>query len=332
MGERLSSGVARVQVPATSANLGPGFDALGLALDLTDELTAQITGDGFRVTVTGEGADEVATGRLATGEEHLVLGSMLRAFDRMGVDRPEGVTLTCHNQIPHARGLGSSSAAIVAGVVLARALAADAGSGRAGSGRTGSGRTGFDDAAALRLAAEIEGHPDNVAPCLLGGFTIAWTGPDGAQAVRTEPDPVVKPMIYVPETRALTAAARAALPATVPHTDAVFNAARVALLVHALTTDPSRLFEATEDRLHQPYRAPAMPETATLVRLLRRARIPAVVSGAGPSVLALVRPGDEAVEPPDGWCARSLSVNLTGARMLASRHAEGDPVAAGPPS
>jgi homoserine kinase len=322
MGERLSPGVARVQVPATSANLGPGFDALGLALDLTDELTAHITGDGFRVTVTGEGAGDVATGRLATGEEHLVLASMLRAFDRMGVDRPEGVTLTCHNQIPHARGLGSSSAAIVAGVVLARALAADAGSGRAG----------LDDAAALRLAAEIEGHPDNVAPCLLGGFTIAWTGRGGAQAVRTEPDPAVKPMIYIPETRALTAAARAALPATVPHTDAVFNAARVALLVHALTTDPSKLFEATEDRLHQPYRAPALPETATLVSLLRRARIPAVVSGAGPSVLALIRPGDEAVEPPDGWCARSLSVNLTGARMLASRHAEGDPVAAGPPS
>jgi homoserine kinase len=318
----LGSGVARVTVPATSANLGPGFDALGLALDLNDDLTARITDDGFRVTVTGEGAGDVASGRLATGEEHLVLASMLRAFDRMGTARPRGVTLTCHNQIPHARGLGSSSAAIVAGLVLARALAPDA-------AREGAG---FDDAAALRLAADIEGHPDNVAPCLLGGFTIAWTGPGGAQAVRREPDPAVKPMIFVPETRALTAAARAALPETVPHTDAVFNAARVALLVHALITDPSRLFEATEDRLHQRYRAPAMPETATLVRLLRTARIPAVVSGAGPSVLALIRPGDEAVEPPDGWCARSLSVNLTGARILVSRHAEGDPVAAGPPS
>jgi homoserine kinase len=322
MSERLTSGEARVVVPATSANLGPGFDALGLALDLTDEITARITDDGFRVAVTGEGAGEVTSGRLSTGEEHLVLASMLRAFDRMGVDRPGGVTLTCHNQIPQARGLGSSSGAIVAGIVLARALAPD---GRAE-------KAGFDDAAALRLAAEIEGHPDNVAPCLLGGFTIAWTGEDGARAVRTEPDPVIKPMIFVPETRALTAAARSALPAAVPHTDAVFNAARVALLVHALTTDPSRLFEATEDRLHQPYRAPAMPETAALVSLLRRAGIAAVVSGAGPTVLALVRPGDEAVESPSGWCARSLSVNLTGARILVSRHAEGDPVAAGPPS
>jgi homoserine kinase len=240
----------------------------------------------------------------------------------MGVERPAGVTLTCHNQIPHARGLGSSSAAIVAGILLARVLA----------GGDGSDEAGLDDAAVLRLAAEIEGHPDNVAPCLLGGFTIAWMGRGGAQAVRREPDPAVQPMIFIPSTRALTAGARAALPDTVPHTDAVFNAARVALLVHALTTDPSRLFEATEDRLHQPYRAPGMPETATLVNLLRQARIPAVVSGAGPSVLALVRPGDEAVEPPDGWCARSLSVSLTGARILVSRHAEGDPVAAGPPS
>jgi homoserine kinase len=320
MGERFISGVARVSVPATSANLGPGFDALGLALDLTDELTAQVTDDGFRVTVTGEGADEVAAGELGTGEEHLVLASMLKAFDRMGVGRPRGVTLTCHNQIPHARGLGSSSAAIVAGIALARALA------------PGGARAGFDDAAALRLAAEIEGHPDNVAPCLLGGFTIAWEGRGGAEAVRLEPDPTIKPMIFIPAIRALTAAARTALPDAVPHTDAVFNAARVALLVHALTTDPSRLLEATEDRLHQPYRAPAMPETATLVRLLRTARIPAVVSGAGPSVLALVRPGDETVEPPDGWCARSLSVSLTGARILVARHAEGDPVAAGPPS
>jgi homoserine kinase len=313
----LGRGVARVVVPATSANLGPGFDALGLALDLTDDLTARITGDGFHVAGTGEGAGEVASGPLSTGEEHLVLGAMLRAFDRMGVERPRGVTLTCHNQIPHARGLGSSSAAIVAGILLARALAPPA---------------GLDDAATLRLAAEIEGHPDNVAPCLLGGFTIAWTGRGGARAVRREPDPAVQPMIFVPASRGLTAAARAALPDTVPHEDAVFNAARVALLVHALTSDPSLLLEATEDRLHQPYRAPAMPQTATLVQLLRTARVPAVVSGAGPSVLALIRPGDEAIQPPEGWCARSLSVSLTGARILVPRHAEGDPVAAGPPS
>jgi homoserine kinase len=313
----LAYSAARVAVPATSANLGPGFDALGLALDLTDDVTARLTDDGFHVEVTGEGADEVASGRLTTGEEHLILATMLTTFDRLGRKRPPGIALTCRNQIPHARGLGSSSAAIVAGIVLARALAAD---------------TSFDDEAVLRLAAEIEGHPDNVAPCLLGGFTIAWTGPDGARAVRREPDSDIQPVIFVPENRTLTAAARAALPDSVPHRDAAFNGARVALLVHALTGDPARLLEATEDRLHQPYRAPAMPETAMLVTRLRSARIPAVVSGAGPSVLALVRPGDVVVEPPDGWCARSLSVSLTGARILFSRHAEGDPVAAGPPS
>ena len=316
MDAALASGVARVAVPATSANLGPGFDALGLALDLTDDLTALIT-DGFHVQVSGEGAGEVPAGRLTTGKEHLVVASMLAAFDRMGVAHPEGIRLTCHNQIPHARGLGSSSAAIVAGILLARELAPG---------------DGFDDDAALRLAAELEGHPDNVAPCLLGGFTIAWTGYGGARAVRLDPDPGVRPTIYVPEIRGLTSAARTALPDTVPHEDAVFNAARVALLVHALTRDPARLLEATEDRLHQPYRAPGMPQTATLVARLRAARIPAVVSGAGPSVLALIRQGDEEVAPPDGWCARSLSVSLTGARILVPRHAEGDPVAAGPPS
>jgi homoserine kinase len=316
MDAALASGVARVAVPATSANLGPGFDALGLALDLTDDLTAQIT-DGFHVQVTGEGAGEVPTGRLTTGKEHLVVASMLAAFDRMGVAHPEGISLTCHNQIPHARGLGSSSAAIVAGILLARELAPG---------------NGFDDANALRLAAELEGHPDNVAPCLLGGFTIAWTGIGGARAVRLDPDPGVRPTIFVPEIRGLTSAARTALPDTVPHEDAVFNAARAALLVHALTRDPARLLEATEDRLHQPYRAPASPQTATLVARLRAARIPAVVSGAGPSVLALIRQGDEEVAPPDGWCARSLSVSLNGARILVPRHAEGDPVAAGPPS
>ena len=311
MSERFSPCVARVAVPATSANLGPGFDALGLALDLEDDLTARITDGGFHVEVTGEGAGEVGS-----DERHLVLASMLAAFERMGAPRPAGIALTCDNRIPHARGMGSSSAAIVAGIVLARSLAPD---------------RGLDDDAALRLAAEIEGHPDNVAPCLLGGFTIAWTGADGARAVRLEPAPGIRPMIFVPEHRGITADARATLPPAVPHEDATFNAARSALLVHALTTDPTRLFEATEDRLHQPYRAPTMPDSAALVARLRADGVPAVVSGAGPSVLALLT-GKEAPAAPEGWCGRSLSVCLTGARILVPRHAEGDPVAAGPPS
>jgi homoserine kinase len=303
----------RVAVPATSANLGPGYDALGLALSLEDEVTAQVTAGEIRVDVTGEGA-----GELPEGPEHLIVSTMLRTFQVLGVERPDGLALTCHNRIPQARGLGSSSAAIVAGIVLARALVV----GKAGD---------LDDAAALRLAAEIEGHPDNVAPCLLGGFTIAWTPEDGgARAVRLDPEPSLRPTVFIPTTRGLTAHARAALPAMVPHADAAFNAARAALMVHALTAEPSLLLEATQDRLHQDYRASGMPEAAALVRSLRRSGVPACVSGAGPSVLALASGPVPAA--PDGWCARSLSVSSAGARILIARHAEGDHVAAGPPS
>ncbi len=317
----------RVAVPATSANLGPGYDTLGLALALEDEVSAQVTGAGFKVDVVGEGAGEVPT-----GADHLIVQVMLRTFDRLGVARPDGLALTCHNRIPHARGLGSSSAAIVAGIVLARALVGNNGKPWAADG-------GFDDAAALRLAAEFEGHPDNVAPCLLGGLTIAWTTADGAaRAVRLEPSPDLRPVVYVPATRGLTAHARAALPAQVPHGDAAFNVARAALAVHALTADPQLLLEATEDRLHQDYRAAGMPATAALLSQLRRSGTPAFVSGAGPAVLALHRrtSGEEAAGSaeiaPEGWCARPLSVSSTGARILIARHAEGDHVAAGPPS
>jgi homoserine kinase len=196
----------------------------------------------------------------------------------------------------------------------------------------------MDDAEALRLAAELEGHPDNVAPCLLGGLTIAWTDETGARAVRLALASGVHPMVFVPTRRGLTVQARAALPATVPHRDAAFNAARSALLVHALTTDPTLLPAATEDRLHQGYRAPGMPETAQLVARLRSAGVAAVVSGAGPSVLALLPEGDD--EPaqvalrliPDGWDGHSLGVAAAGAGILVAEHAGADPVAAGLPS
>lgn len=260
---------ASVRVPATSANLGPGFDALGLALTLHDEVTAEVTGGGIAVTVAGEGA-----GDLPQDERHLVVQAMHAAFDALGI-RPPGLAVTCHNRIPQARGLGSSSAAIVAGVLLSRALAHD-------------GQRRLDDDAVLALAAGLEGHPDNVAPCLLGGATIAWTDPAGvARAVRIHPAPAIRPVVFIPAQQGLTAAARAALPETVPHADAAYSAGRAALLVHALTTAPDLLFEATEDRLHQTYRAPGMPASASLLRRLRAAGVAAVISGAGPSVLAL---------------------------------------------
>jgi homoserine kinase len=285
-----------VAVPATSANLGPGFDVFGLALDLEDEVTAEVAPDGYRVEVVGEGAGEVPA-----DAAHLIVATMLTTFDRVGLAAPPGLRLSCVNRIPHARGLGSSSAAIVAGILLARELS----------------NTPLSDNSVLALAAELEGHPDNVAPCLLGGFTIAWTEADGARAVRLAPSDDVTPVVYVPSVRGLTAHARAALPVQVPHQDAVFNTARAALLVHALTSAPDLLLTATDDRLHQPYRASAMPETATLVAALREVGVPAFVSGAGPSVLALTHASGGAVlDPPTGWWSRSLSWSSAGARML----------------
>ncbi|GID94825.1 homoserine kinase [Amorphoplanes digitatis] len=308
MGLTFVSEPVRVRTPATSANLGPGYDTLGLALALHDDLTARVTGDSYTVSVTGEGA-----GDLPGDETHLVVRAMLATFDELG-GRPRGVAVECVNRIPQARGLGSSSAAIVGGVQLARALA----------------REQIDDAAALRIAARLEGHPDNVAPCLLGGFTIAWDEASGSRAVRLDVAAGVRPTVFVPQERGLTAAARAALPAAVPHADAAFNTGRAALLVHALTRDPSLLFAATEDRLHQGYRAEAMPGTASLVAGLRSVGVAAVVSGAGPTVLALTPiPGD--FNTGEQWRAESLGVDSAGALAKGSmvEHAERGPVAAG---
>jgi homoserine kinase len=302
----LTSPVA-VRVPATSANLGPGFDSFGLALELHDTITAQVAGDEVRVSVAGEGADE-----LPTDERHLIAATMLDTFDRLG-DRPVGLKLKCENAIPQARGLGSSSAAIVAGILLARQL-------------VDGGPALLDDTTVIQLAAEAEGHPDNVAPCVLGGFTIALSeggslGHVGAQALRLKDANGVLPVIFVPVQRGYTAQARAVLPLTVPLVDAAFNAARTAVLVLALTGMPELLFKATEDRLHQGYRAAAMPDTKNLIAALREKGIAAVVSGAGPSVLALVPDEEELVNEalslyPDGWYATALPVAAEGACIL----------------
>lgn len=285
---------ASVRVPASSANLGPGFDSLGLALDLHDEVIAEIAPGKTTVTVAGEG-----TGELPTGGRHLVVRAMHAAFDALGVQRP-GLAVTCRNRIPQARGLGSSSAAIVAGVLLARGLLHN-------------GPRRLDNAAALALAARLEGHPDNVAPCLLGGATIAWTDLSGrARAVRIQPATTIQPVIFVPEARGLTAVARAALPETVPHAHAAYTAGRAALLIHALTAAPDLLFEATEDRLHQGYRAPGMPASAALLRRLREVGVAAVISGAGPAVLAL-SPVPAGFNPGHGMVRTDVGVDSAGA-------------------
>jgi homoserine kinase len=201
--------------------------------------------------------------------------------------------------------MGSSAAAVVGGILAAWALCPAV--------------TGIDDERVLTLADDIEGHPDNVAACLLGGLTLSWTGPEGVRAVSTAVVPEVSPVLCVPATTLSTHVARGLLPATVSHADAVFNAGRSALLVHALTAAPHLLLDATDDRLHQDQRGPAMPATAALVGDLRDAGHAAVVSGAGPAVLVLVpRPEDRSLVHtvvPDGWEVLDLAVEPSGARV-----------------
>jgi homoserine kinase len=290
----------RMRVPATSANLGPGFDALGLALALYDDVVVRVSDEGLYVDVAGEGADSVPRTR-----RHLVVRALSAGFDALG-GQPRGLEVVCANRIPHSRGLGSSAAAIVAGLTAARALVLG-------------GEEMLDDDALLGLAAEIEGHPDNVAACLLGGLTLAWTPAGGpARATRLPVSPALRPVVFVPGTTSSTAKARKLLPETVPHADAARNAARSALLVHALAADPGLLLAATEDRLHQPYRAPSQVRTAGLVEALRADGVAAVVSGAGPSVLAFAGAADDlASYAPRGWTVEVLAVDPGGATQLA---------------
>jgi homoserine kinase len=293
-------GPVGVSVPATSANLGPGFDSLGLALSMRDELSAEVTAAGLRVEVSGAGSDDVPR-----DETHLVVRSMRAAFELMGA-QPPGLRLSCANVIPHARGLGSSSAAIVAGVVLARGLVA-------GGGLLA------DDEALFQLAARIEGHPDNVAPALFGGLTISGRDEDGGfYSVGSPVDPRVQAVVFVPPTAVSTQVARGLLPAEVPHADAAADAGRTALLVAALAGQPEHLVRATRDYLHQQYRRPAMPDSLDLVDRLRADGVPAVVSGAGPTVLAFTdAAGAAALQErcPAGWVRHRLEVETTGARL-----------------
>jgi homoserine kinase len=292
-------GPVTVTVPATSANLGPGFDSLGLALELRDTLVAEIVADGLEIEVVGAGAEAVPR-----DESHLVVRSMRRAFAALG-DQPPGLRLRCHNLIPHARGLGSSSAAIVGGIVLARALVAD-------------GVTRLDDDAVFRLAAEIEGHPDNVAPATYGGFTISGHEPDGFYSVLSPVAEEISAVVFVPPTGVETKVARGLLPAQVPHADAAADAGRTALLVAALAGRPEQLLRATRDYLHQDYRRAAMPESLALVDALRADGVPAVVSGAGPTVLAFVHDGSAPAllgRTPAGWAGHALAVSRAGVRV-----------------
>lgn len=290
-----------VTVPATSANLGPGFDTLGLALSVYDTLTASaFADDRLEIEVTGSGAEEIPR-----DASNLVVRSIAHVYADAGREMP-GLRIIAENGVPHGRGLGSSGAAVTAGILIAKGLL--------------SGDVAFDERTLLRLATELEGHPDNVAPALFGGLTIAWTGEHGPQHKKLLVHRGVAPVVFVPGFTMSTSLARSLQPHQVPREDAVFNVSRSALLVAALTQSPELLLDATADRLHQDYRGAAMPETLRLVQALRAQGHAAVVSGAGPSVLVLADgPGERqrAVDVADivtdtPWHAHMLAVDVRG--------------------
>ena len=283
-GSRWAASPVVVRAPATSANLGPGFDALGLALALHDVVEARVTSGGLAIEVSGEGTETAGA-----GERHLVVQAMRAAFSLLG-GQPPGLALRCVNAIPHGRGLGSSAAAIVTGVLAARGLAG-------ARALASDDSAGLTDDGIFRLAAELEGHPDNVAACLAGGLTIAWTAQRGVgspavpRLVKLTVLDGICPVVCVPQDVLSTDTARRVLPESIPHGDAAANAGRSALLIVGLTSVPEVLFDATEDFLHQRYRSAVMPVTADLLRRLRAGGLAAVVSGAGPAVLVLTGPG-----------------------------------------
>lgn len=294
-----------VEVPATTANLGPGFDTLGMALTIQDRLSATVVDTpGIVVDVHGVGEGEVPT-----DETNLIARSMAHAFASKKIPMP-GIHLEAHNVIPHGRGLGSSGAAIVSGVMAAKGLL--------------EGIAEFSASELLALATDMEGHPDNIAPSLFGGLTIAWMTDEGPKHKKLSVHRGVSLVVAVPEDSSMsTQLARSLQPETVPHQDAIFNLSRSALLIAALIQSPELLFEATEDRLHQNYRASAMKDTDALLQSLRAKGYAAVVSGAGPSVLILCPdPGQrldiaQVVEAHPGgtWTSHMLTVDERGATV-----------------
>ena len=294
-----------VEVPATTANLGPGFDTLGMALTIQDRLSATVVDTpGVVVDVHGVGEGEVPT-----DETNLIARSMAHAFASKKIPMP-GIHLEAHNVIPHGRGLGSSGAAIVSGVMAAKGLL--------------EGIAEFSASELLALATDMEGHPDNIAPSLFGGLTIAWMTDEGPKHKKLSVHRGVSLVVTVPEDSSMsTQLARSLQPETVPHQDAIFNLSRSALLIAALIQSPELLFEATEDRLHQNYRASAMKDTDALLQSLRAKGYAAVVSGAGPSVLILCPdPGQrldiaQVVEAHPGgtWTSHMLTVDERGATV-----------------
>ena len=289
----------RAVVAASAANLGPGFDSLGLALSLYDEIVVTTIDSGLQVEVEGEGAGHVPLGR-----EHLVVRAVERGLDAAGVAAP-GLAVRCRNDIPHSRGLGSSAAAVVGGLAAANGVLAQGNS------------KPLSTPQLIQLASEFEGHPDNASAAVLGGAVVSWTESDGSReaysAVPLRLHPDIRIFSAIPEERSLTAATRVLLPGHVSHEAARFNVSRVALLVVALTERPDLLLAATEDVLHQPQRATAMPTSSEYLRLLRRYGVAAALSGAGPAVIALTTQPEMPTEilefgAANGFAVREMTV------------------------
>lgn len=263
---------ARVRVPGSSANLGPGFDTLGLALGIYDIVEVEVTPSGLEVEIYGEGAED-----LPRDASHLVIKAIRTALKAAGARVP-GLKVTCTNDIPQSRGLGSSASAAVAGVVAANTLAGNP----------------LNDDQVVQISSSFEGHPDNAAASVLGGAVVSWTDipVDGVSQpkYRAVPIPVhesIRATAMVPDFHASTEAVRRVLPEQVTHIDARFNVSRVAVMTAALQNHPDLLWEGTRDRLHQPYRADVLPVTAEWVNRLRNRGYAAYLSGAGPTIMVL---------------------------------------------
>ncbi|HEX7323201.1 MAG TPA: homoserine kinase [Mycobacterium sp.] len=288
-----------VTVAASSANLGPGFDSIGVALALYDEVAVATTDSGLTVEVIGEGE-----GQVPLSADHLVVQGIRTGLQAAGVDAP-GLSVRCRNAVPHQRGLGSSAAAVVAGLAAVNGLIGQIDG------------TPLSQAELIQLASQFEGHPDNAAAAVLGGAVVSWTDANGdspgyaAVPLRLHPDIRLFPAI--PEQRSSTVETRTLLPAQVSHCDARFNVSRAALLVVALTERPDLLLAATQDLLHQPQRAVAQPVSAEYLRLLRANGVAAVLSGAGPAVIALTTTGQLPGEALDYGAANGFVVSEMGA-------------------
>ena len=282
------------RVPATVANLGPGFDALALALDLHNVVILD-TGHPPGIAVSGEGE-----GELSEDASNLIFRTMTFLSKEVGTPLP-AFHLEADNRIPLERGLGSSAAAVVTGILLAdRVLGASLSADRL-----------------LELAVDLEGHADNVAACLRGGLALAYLSAEGWRAERLDPHPSLRPVLLVPEDERLaTADARRALPREVPLADAAFNAGRAALAVVALTTRPELLRAALEDRLHQGRRLPLVPASRALFEELRQAGLPVCLAGAGPSLLAFETPETSVPELGPGWRTLRLQPAPSGADVV----------------